>query len=356
MAIRCKVKESIRFAAAVLAAGLTIAACSGGAPAPAGPAAGAPAESRFAAPADLQPVALGEDERLQLVATTSLIADTIRRVAGERATVHTLIPPDVDPHAYVAAPRDLVALETAHAVFVNGLGLEESLLPAILEAGGGAPLIEVNAGVEPIALGDAEGHAAAGANAQDEHADEHSHGGLDPHTWQDVASVQIWATNVSEALAALDPAHADAYREAAGAYRTELDGLDAEVRATLAAIPPGERKLVTDHYNLLYFARAYDFTVVGAVIPSLSTLATLSAQERAALQDQIEQEGVRAIFIGNTANNDVAGQLAADTGVEVVRLFTGSLTAADGPAPTYVEMMRYNAAAIAEALQTAPPN
>lgn len=329
---------------------MALAACAGGGePAVDGAGAGAPRgeESRFVAPADLQPAALGDEERLRVVATTSLIADAVQRVAGEQADVSVLIPPGVDPHAYVAAPRDLVALEEADAIFVNGLGLEESLLPAILEASGGAPLIEVNAGVEPIVLGEEE-HAEGEESGA--HADEHAHEGLDPHTWQDVASVQVWVANIRDALAALDPTGADAYRQAADAYLAELERLDADVRATLAAIPAAERKLVSDHDTLRYFARAYDFTVVGAVIPSFSTLATLSAQERAALQDQLAREDVQAIFVGNTAANGVADQLAADAGVQVVRLLTDSLTAADGPAPTYAEMIRANARAVAGAL------
>lgn len=329
----------------MVAIGLLVAGCGNRAtePVATGNAGGAEAESRFVAPADLQPVALGEGDRLQVVATTSLIADAVRRVAGEHADVSALIPPGVDPHSYAAAPRDLVALEEAHAIFANGLGLEESLLPAILDASGGAPLLEVNAGVEPIAL-DAGDHAAQGA-------DGHAHGGLDPHTWQDVASVQAWVVNIRDALASLDPANAQAYRQAAEEYLAELKELDAEVRATLAPIPAERRKLVTDHDTFRYFAHAYGFTVVGAVIPSFSTLATLSAQERAALQDQIAQEDVPAIFIGNTAANGVAEQLAEDAGVQVVRLVTDSLTAADGPAPTYVAMMRANARAVTDALK-----
>lgn len=339
-----RIKDAVWRIAVMAVFGLVAAGCGGRSEqaTATGEVSGAAVESRFAAPADLQPAALGAGERLRVVATTSLIADAVQRVAGERADVSVLIAPGVDPHSYVAAPRDLVALEEAHAIFANGLGLEESLLPAILEASGGAPLLEVNAGVEPIAL--------AGDEQDDEGAGDHAHGGLDPHTWQDVASVQLWVTNIRDALAALDPANAAAYKQAAAGYLGELEELDAEVRETLAPIPTERRKLVTDHDTFRYFARAYGFTVVGAVIPSFSTLATLSAQERAALQDQIAAEGVQAIFVGNTAANGVAEQLAADAGVQVARLATDSLTAADGPAPTYVEMMRANARAIAAAL------
>ncbi len=309
--------------------------------------AGTAGAARETAAAALEPAALAAGERLRVAATTNLIGDTVRQVAGDRVELTVLLPPGTDPHAYTATPQDMVALTNAQLIFVNGLGLEEALLPTLDEISG-VPVVSINEAVTPLAE-DAENEEEGEAG---EHADEGAHEHtVDPHTWQDVRNVRQWALTVAEALAARDPAHAAAYRDAAAAYAAELDALHSEVAAALEAIPPERRILVTDHETFAYFAAAYGFEVTAAVIPSFSTLATLSARERAALQAQIEEANVPVLFVGNTVSPDLVQQLAQDAGIAAVPLFSDSLSAPDGPAATYVAMMRANVARIIEALQ-----
>ena len=181
--------------------------------------------------------------------------------------------------------------------------------------------------------------------------DHHHHEGADPHTWFSIHAVEQWVENIEHVLRALDPANAAVYTANAQAYLVELEALAEEVEALLAALPVEKRKLVTDHDSFGYFAAAYDFDVVGTVIPSFSTLASPSAGELAKLQDQIEEESVQAIFVGTTITPDIAQQLAADTGIQVVILYTGSLSDEGGPAASYVDFMRYNVTAIVNALK-----
>jgi ABC-type Zn uptake system ZnuABC Zn-binding protein ZnuA len=166
-----------------------------------------------------------------------------------------------------------------------------------------------------------------------------------------VPNVIHWVGVIEQALTTLDPANAESYRANAESYRAELSALDEELQAALAAIPPERRKLVTDHETFGYFAAHYGFTVVGSVVPSFSTLAAPSAQELAALQEQITAEGVPAIFVGSTVDPGLAGQIAADVGVQIVPLYADSLSDAAGPAATYIEMMRYNAQMLVNTLQ-----
>jgi ABC-type Zn uptake system ZnuABC Zn-binding protein ZnuA len=161
----------------------------------------------------------------------------------------------------------------------------------------------------------------------------------------------VWVSNVETALSALDPEHASLYAANAQVYLAELEALDAEIRAMVDQIPPEKRKLVTDHDSYSYYALDYGFEVIGAVIPGFSTLAAASAQELAALQDQAVAEDVQAIFVGNTVNPGLAQRMAEDLGIRVVPLYSDSLSDADGPAASYVTFMRYNTAAIVEALR-----
>ncbi len=262
--------------------------------------------------------------KLRVVATTNLVADVVRRVGGDAIDLIALLPPGADPHGYQTTPNDLRDLNDAHLLFVNGLGLEESLASVLDEAS--ARTVSVNVGVTVI-------------GAEEEHSgeDEHDHAGGNPHTWWSIAAVAQWTHNIEQALAAVDPAHAEQYAANGADYRAELAGLRTELEALVGQIPPGERKLATDHDTLAYFAQDFGFAVVGLIVPSSSSLGEPSAQHLAQLQDQIRAENVRAIFVGSTVNPQQAERLAQDLGIRVVPIFTDSLSAADGPASTYLE-------------------
>ena len=161
----------------------------------------------------------------------------------------------------------------------------------------------------------------------------------------------VWTHNIEHALSVLDPANAGAYEASAEAFEAELETLDAWIYEQLAQIPEANRKLVTDHTSFSYLVRRYGLEQVGAVFPGYSTLAEPSAQGMAALEDAIREFGVRAIFVGLTVNPDLAQRVADDTGVQLVFLYTGSLSEPGGPAGDYLSFMRYNVSAVAEALR-----
>lgn len=172
--------------------------------------------------------------------------------------------------------------------------------------------------------------------------------------WWDPANVIAWTDAVEQALSDLDPAGAGAYAANAGAYRDELRTLDAWIEAEVATIPMDRRVLVTDHQVMGYFAARYGLAQVGTVVPGYSTLAEPSAGEVAALEDAIRRLAVPAIFVGQTVNPGLAERIAADTGTRLVFIHAESLGAPDGPAGTYLDMMRFNVTAIVDALAAAP--
>jgi ABC-type Zn uptake system ZnuABC Zn-binding protein ZnuA len=298
----------------------------------------------------LQPLALSEGQKLKVVATTSLIADVVSRIGGDAIELTTLIPLGVDPHSYTPTPQDLRTLNDADLILINGLGLEEALMPLLTELESPVPVVSVNAGLAPLTYG--EESEAAGATSEEEaeaHAEEQAHL-LDPHTWLSVTNVQLWVDNIVAVLTMLDTEKADDYFSNAGGYLEELDALDGELREVIDTLPAEKRKLVTDHLEFNYFAQDYGFETIGAVIPGISTMTSPSAQELAALQEAIQAAGVDAIFVGENVDDRVVSQLANDLGLEVVKLYTSSLSDAGGPAPDYPSLMRYDVAAIVSAL------
>lgn len=289
----------------------------------------------------LTPITLPSGEKIKVVATTNLVADIVAQIGGDHITLRPLLAPGVDPHSYTSTPQDLQNLNDAHVVFINGLHLETGLDTLLVDLA--APVVSVNIGVSTHDLAESEHGQAEPAS--------HAHEGADPHTWQSVTNVKQWVETIQSTLSQLDPAHASAYGAAATAYQTQLEALDAEIRQKVATILAPNRKLVTDHATFGYFAEEYGFTIVGVLIPSLSTAAEPSAQALAALQDQLNREEAKAIFVGTTVNPRLAEQLAQDLEIQVITLYSDSLSAANGPAATYLDFMRYNVDAIVNALK-----
>ena len=161
----------------------------------------------------------------------------------------------------------------------------------------------------------------------------------------------VYVYNIETALSALDPAHAETYQANAEAYEAQLEALDRWVFTQIETIPSEKREMVTDHDAFGYYADRYGLKIVGAVIPSYSTAAEPSAQEMAKLQEAIAEYGAPAIFVGVSVNPNLAEQVTADTGTQLVPLYTGSLGPAGSGAETYVDYIRYNTTSIVEALK-----
>ena len=282
--------------------------------------------------------------KLSVVVTTTLIGDVTAHVGGDLIDLSVMMPAGVDPHSYEPAPADLGKVADADLVFVNGIQFEAFLEKLIENAGDEAKVITVSEGIETLAM----------AEGADEHTDEehaHDHGEFDPHVWHDPNNVIVWANNIADALSARDPNNAATYRANADAYIAELQALDTWIEEQVAQIPDANRRLVTEHGTLGYFAARYGFEVVGTAIPGFSTLAEPSAQELADLADAIRDLDVEAIFVGNTVNPNVASQIAQDTGIQLVPMYTDSLSPADGPAATYLDFMKFNVEALVGALK-----
>ncbi|MCA3449883.1 MAG: zinc ABC transporter substrate-binding protein [Rhodobacter sp.] len=312
----------------------------------------------FAAPA------LAED-KLRVIATFSILGDIVANVGGDRVAVTTLVGPDGDAHVFQPAPADAQAVAGAQVIVANGLGFEGWMDRLIEASGTQAALVTAADGVTPIAFGEEEhaeeeGHDHDHDHAQGEahdhdHAEEeaghegHDHGAFDPHAWQSVTNVALYVGNIERGLAAADPAGAETYAANAAAYLAELDALDAEIRAAVAALPDDRRTVVTSHDAFGYFAADYGLTFVAP--QGVSTEAEASAQDVAALITQIREAGIAAVFVENIADRRLLDQIAAETGAAIGgTLYSDALSAADGPAATYLDMMRHNLGQLTGAL------
>ncbi len=269
-----------------------------------------------------------EDVRaIRVLAAETFLADIAQNVAGDRLIVESLLAPGVDPHEFQTSPQDAIRLARAQLLILNGLGYESWLENSMQSGSSGATVVVASAGVIPAVEGD-------------------------PHQWMDPTQVVRYSDNIRDALAQADPDGRSAYSANADIYAAQLDALDEWIRAQVSEIPPERRVLITNHDALESFAAAYGFSIAGVVIPGYTSEAAPSAQQMAALIKTIRAANVPAIFLDVSENQNLARQIAAESGAQVVTgLYVETLSVADGPAPTYIDMLKYDVALIVEALK-----
>lgn len=277
-------------------------------------------------------------EPLKAVATFSILGDLVKQVGRERVEVSTLVGPDADAHGYNPAPGDARKLTAARLVVVNGLGLEGWLDRLIKASGTKAPVIVATKGVKPIDGDDDHG---AGHAAHAHHDD--------PHAWQSIANVKIYIANIADGLSKADPDHAADYAANAKTYLATLDGLEADIRAAIAAIPPEHRRIITTHDAFGYFTAAYGLDFIAP--QGVSTDSEASPKDVARIIRQIRRDKIPAVFLENVADPRLMQQISRESGATVGgKVYSDALSGPDGPAASYAAMMRSNIAAFSAAL------
>lgn len=266
-------------------------------------------------------------ERLNVVASFSILGDFVRSVGGDRVDVTTLVGADSDVHVYMPAPADAKRVADAKLVIVNGLGLE-GWLPRLVESSGSkAIVVTASAGIAPLKL----------------------RSDADPHAWQSVPNAKVYVTNIAKALAAADPADAEFFRGQERAYLEKLEALDREVRDALAKIPPERRKVISTHNAFGYFVAEYGIQFIAPL--GVSTETEPSARDIAAIIGQVKAQKIPAVFLENISDDRLIRRIAAETGAKVGgTLISDGLTGEKGPAPTYIDMVRHNIKALTSAL------
>ena len=296
-------------------------------------------------------------EPLKVVASFSIIGDFAKNVGGDRIALTTLVGPNGDAHVYEPKPADAAAMTEADVVLVNGLHFEGFLQRLADASASKATIVELSKGVEPIAAAEdeheGEAHEAGakeGHHGEEAHeAGQHGHGAFDPHAFQSIANAKIYVKNIADAFCAADATGCSAYRANAEVYTGKLDALEAEVKADVAAIPADKRTVITSHDAFGYFQHAYGITFLAP--EGISTEAEASAADVARLIEQIRHDKASAIFVENITNQRLTEQIAGETGLKIGgTLYSDALSDADGPAATYIDMMRNNIGAIKDAI------
>jgi len=261
----------------------------------------------------------GAADRLNVVASFSILGDFVRNVGGDRVNVTTLVGPNSDAHVYVPTPADATKVADAKLVFVNGLGFEGWMQRLVQSSGSKATVVVASTNITPLKLGSS----------------------TDPHAWQTVTNAKTYVYNIRNALSAAAPADAALFEANAEAYQVKLEALEGEIRPWVESIPPEHRKVISTHTAFGYFAKAYGIEFIAP--RGVSTESEPSARDIAGIITQIKTKKIPAVFLENISDPRLIKRIAAETGARVGgTLYSDSLTDEKGDAPTYIDMVRHN--------------
>ncbi|MCH9671154.1 MAG: zinc ABC transporter substrate-binding protein [Gammaproteobacteria bacterium] len=324
------------------------------------------------------PTSAASSEPLRVVATFSILGDMVSRIGGGHIALTTLVGPGGDAHVYQPTPAAARAMSEAEVLVVNGLEFEGWLdrLVHASEFEGNRIVATVAIEALPFQEGDHEdndehgnedhdGHARHDNDEHDDHAkhdedkreshgdraghEDHGHGAFDPHAWLSPRLAVAYVDAITAGLAVAQPKLAGAFYANRAAYVTEIEALDTEIRTLMAALPKDARTVVTSHDAFQYFGRDYELTFLAA--QGLSTESEASAKDVAHLIRQMRAQNITAAFVENIADPRLLERIANETGAAIGgTLYPGALSGPDGPASTYLDMMRHNARTLASAL------
>ncbi len=288
---------------------------------------------------------------LKVVASFSILADLTRNVGGDRVHVTTLVGPDGDAHVYQPTPADAEAVARGQLLVVNGLGFEGWMDRLVEAAGYAGPVVIATAGIAALEVAEEDHQSDTDAKHDDDDHAHHSgqHHGVDPHAWQSLANARVYVRNIQQGLSRVDPAGAPIYAANAKTYLAKIDAAEAEVTAMVATVPPAQRKVVTSHDAFGYFGASYEIEFLAP--QGMSTESEATAGDVAELIRQIKAQSIPAVFVENISDPRLLEQIARETGARIGgTLYSDALSAADGPASTYLDMMRHNIRTLARAL------
>ena len=312
-------------------------------------------------------------EPVPVVASFSILGDMVQRIGGAHVSVTTLVGPDGDTHVYQPTPADARAVSKAQLLFVNGLDFEGWIDRLVKASGFQGNRAVVTQGIKPIAYEDnhdehhkdevgkdEHGHKNEHADTDrhkghtdDKHGGDHAghdHGAFDPHAWQSLKNAVIYVDNITAALAKTIPTEWRTFYRNRAAYVAEIEALDSEIQKSVAELPIGHRTVVTSHDAFQYFARDYGLKFLAP--QGFSTESEASAKDVATLIKQMREQTISAVFVENITDPRLIKQIADETGAAIGgTLYPGALSGPDGPAATYLDMMRHNATTLAKSLK-----
>lgn len=279
-----------------------------------------------------------EAKTVHVVTSFSILGDLVAQIGGDAVVVNSLVGAGGDAHTYEPTPQDAKAIAAADMIVMNGLNFEGWLQKLVQSTGSKAVKVTASNGIKPRSI------------EEDEHGHGHDHEEYDPHAWQNISHARQYLKNIEKALVLLVPERAHDIAARVQAYDAQLAALDSNIKTSFASVPAEKRKILTSHDAFGYFGEAYGVQFLAP--QGVSTEAEPKPADVAKLVEQIKKEGIKVYFIENMSSPRLIEQIAKDTGAKSGgSLYADALSGKEGPAATYVDMMRHNAAILLEAMK-----
>lgn len=276
--------------------------------------------------------ALQAEAKFKVVTTFTVIQDIAQNVAGDAATVESITKPGAEIHEYEPTPKDIVKAQSADLILWNGLNLErwfERFFQNIKDK----PAVVVTEGITPLSI--YEGPYKDAPN---------------PHAWMSPSNALIYVENIKNALVKYDPQNADTYQKNAAAYAEKIKQLDKPLREKLSQIPADQRWLVTSEGAFSYLAKDYDLKE-GYLWP-INAEQQGTPQQVRKLIDSVKKNHIPVVFSESTVSAKPAQQVAKESGAKYGGvLYVDSLSAADGPVPTYIDLLNVTVSTIVKGFE-----
>ncbi|MEM8500292.1 MAG: zinc ABC transporter substrate-binding protein [Pseudomonadota bacterium] len=274
------------------------------------------------------PSVSGDEPVIRVVASFSILGNMVKEVAGDLASVSTIVGPDSDAHLYQPTVSDARAVVEADVIFVNGLGFETWTDTLISESGTKAVVNVATTGIEPLYI----------------------NGETDPHAWNSLENGVVYVRNIATSMSKVMPEHSSTFASNAEVYIARIKALDSQIRTRIAELPADGRTVVTAHDAFGYMAATYGLNFLAP--QGIDTEAEPSARDLALLIKQLKSQRVAALFIENITSPALVQQISNETGISVGgRLFSDALSERGGPATSYLAMFQHNFGALLDALE-----
>lgn len=275
-------------------------------------------------------------EKPVVIGTASMFADIAANIGGDLIETDMIVPVGGDPHIYEPTPGDVRKILKADLILMNGLTFEGWINELVRNSGSDAPVIILTEGIEPI------------VSTQHQNA-------TDPHAWMDPVNGKTYALNIKEALIRLLPNHAEQITEQYETYIRKLEELDAYIESNIDKIEPHKRILITSHDAFHYYGKRYGVRLESVL--GTSTDADVRTSDLIRLNEVIRDNDIPVVFIESTINPKLLQQVATDNKITVGgKLYSDSLGDPDGPAGTYLDMLKYNTDVIVNGLTSQTPS
>ncbi|WP_455482217.1 metal ABC transporter solute-binding protein, Zn/Mn family [Bartonella sp. B35(2025)] len=287
------------------------------------------------------PFSASAHNKIRVVTSFSILADLVKNVGKDHISIATFVDSNASIHTYEPTPHDVKVLKDAHVIFINGLHLEGFIDRLITASGTKALLVEVSTNISSLKIKN------QGYDVKQHH---HRHSNIDPHAWQTIPNAKIYVKNIAATFCKIDQQSCTSYNKNADIYIQKLNEIQTIITTQIATIPKEKRIIITSHDAFGYFAQEYGFTILAP--QSASTESEATAADVAKLIKQIKTNKATALFIENISNPHLIKQISKETGLKIGgTLYSDALSNKNGPAATYLDMMKHNVNTIIDAIQ-----